>query len=61
MFKDTVAEEKIKREIRINQLIFQCKNIVPLRDVIRDEAGNYGLIFHNYKGVTLNHLIGKID
>lgn len=29
--------------------------------MIRVDDGSYALIFKNYKGVTLNHLIGKIS
>ena len=61
LFKDTVAEDKIKKEIRINQIVHESPHVVPIRDVVRDDDGNYGIIFHNFKGITLNHLIGKID
>ena len=61
LFKN-IDESKILREIRTNHLIRDCPNIIPLVDVVRDPGCSaYGLIFENLKGVTLNHLIGKIE
>lgn len=61
LFKD-IPEEKIQREIRINQAIKECHNIIPLLDVIQDPCSKcYGMIFENFKGVTLNFLIGKME
>lgn len=35
---------------------------MPLYDVMKDEGcGSYALVFKNLEGVTLNHLIGKVN
>lgn len=62
LFKDIITEEKILREVRVNQIIYQCPDIVPLLDVVRDQGcGHYGLIFKNLHGVPLTHLMAGLD